>query len=227
MPCDVAALCVDALDPERLARFWSVVLGGAVVPDPEGGSFLDPADDPGFRLRFVPTTVPGSGRNRIHLDLTSTSQEDQDAIVARALAAGGRPFDVGQLPEERHMVLADPEGNEFCVIEPENRFLAGCGPIGALSGDGSQAAGYFWRDALGWPLVWGEGTETAVQSPAGGPKFTWGGDPVEPKRGRNRWRLDLRARGDRRAELDRLLALGARADGSDLLDPSGNEFRLL
>jgi glyoxalase superfamily protein len=58
--------------------------------------------------------------------------------VARALELGARHLDVGRLPEEGHVVLADPEGNEFCVIEPGNGFLAGCGFIGALACDGSQ-----------------------------------------------------------------------------------------
>ena len=61
------------------------------------------------------------------------------------------------------MVLADPEGNEFCVIEPGNNFLADCGFIGALAGDGSQEVGYFWSEALGWPLVWDQDQETAIR----------------------------------------------------------------
>ena len=61
------------------------------------------------------------------------------------------------------MVLADPEGNEFCVIEPGNNFLADTGFIGALSSDGTQEVGYFWSEALGWPLVWDQDEETAIQ----------------------------------------------------------------
>ena len=68
----------------------------------------------------------------MHFDLTSTSLEDQQQTVARALELGGRHIDIGQRPEEDHVVLADPEGNEFCVIEPGNNFLADCGFIGAL-----------------------------------------------------------------------------------------------
>ncbi len=74
-------------------------------------------------------------------------------------------------------MLADPEGNEFCVIEPGNNFLADCGFIGALACDGSQEVGYFWSEALGWPLVWDQDQETAIRSPHGGPKITWGGPP--------------------------------------------------
>ena len=76
-------------------------------------------------------------------------------------------------------MLADPEGNEFCVIEPANDFLADCGFVGALACDGSQDVGYFWSEALGWPLVWDQDQETAIRSPHGGPKITWGGPPSD------------------------------------------------
>ena len=63
----------------------------------------------------------------MHFDLTSTSLEDQQQTVARSLGLGARHIDIGQRPEDGHVVLADPEGNEFCVIEPGNNFLADCG----------------------------------------------------------------------------------------------------
>jgi hypothetical protein len=69
--------------------------------------------------------------------------------VARCLSLRARHIDVGQRPEEGHVVLADPEGNEFCVIEPDNKFLAGCGIVGEVSCGGSQRTGYFWSEALG------------------------------------------------------------------------------
>ena len=115
----------------------------------------------------------------MHFDLTSTSLEDQQQTVARSLGLGARHIDVGQRPEEGHVVLADPEGNEFCVIEPGNSFLADCGFFGALACDGSQEVGYFWSEALGWPLVWDQDQETAIRSPHGGPKITWGGPPAD------------------------------------------------
>jgi hypothetical protein len=134
---------------------------------------------------------------------------------------------VGQKGDEGHVVLADPEGNEFCVIEPGNNFLADCGLIGALSCDGSQREGYFWSEALGWPLVWDENEETAIRSPHGGPKITWGGPPNDPRPPQDRVHLELTA-DDRAAETDRLIGLGARrVDGEKLADPDGNEFRLL
>jgi len=109
-------------------------------------------------------------------------------------------------------VLADPEGNEFCIIEPGNNFLADCRFIGALAYDGSQEVRYFWSETLGWPLVWDQDQETAIRSPRGGPKITWGGPPLMPKTGKNRLHFDLAPpiHGDRQAEVDRLLSLGAR-----------------
>src|SRR5690606_41550914 len=80
--------------------------------------------------------------------------------------------------------------------------------------DGSRAVGYFGSEALGWPLVWDQNEETAIRSPHGGPKITWGGPPVAPKTGKNRLHFDLApsAGGDQRAEIDRLLSLCAERD---------------
>ncbi len=122
------------------------------------------------------------------------------------------------------------------LIEPGNSFLADCG-IGALTCDGSQEVGYFWSEALGWPLVWDQDQETAVRSPHGGPKITWGGPPLMPKVGKNRLHFDLspRVRGEGRAEVERLVSLGARrvdigqgdAEWEVLADPDDNEFCVL
>jgi predicted enzyme related to lactoylglutathione lyase len=237
MGSEVEALCWDANDPVRLAQFWAGVLGWEVADQPLDGIELLPNDDTGFRLRFRSTEEPKTGRNQVHFDLTSESLEAQQATVARALALGGQHLDVGQLPEELHVVLQDPEGNEFCVIEPGNNFLADCGLIGALSSDGLQDVGYFWSAALGWPLVWDQDEETAIRSPHGGPKVSWGGPPVAPKTGKNRLHFDLvpAGGGDQQSEVDRLVSLGAkRIDIGQgevgwvvMADPGGNEFCLL
>ena len=235
MTSRLLALCFDAIDPPAQARFWSGVLGWALAGDPQEGVTLLPVDDTGFRIRFVPSGEPKSGPNQMHFDLTSSSLEDQQATVDRALALGGRHIDVGQLPEEGHVVLADPEGNEFCVIEPANGFLADCGFIGALAGDGSRECGYFWSQALGWPLVWDQDEETAIRSPHGGPKLTWGGPPLEPKHGTTyRPHFDL-APDDQVSEVERLMSLGAkRVDIGQgevpwvvMADPDGHEFCVL
>ena len=234
MTSQLIALCFDASDPIRLARFWAGVLGWEIADDPYGGTALLPSDDTGFRMRFVATQEPKAGKNQMHFDLTSTSLDDQQETVARSLGLGARHIDIGQRPDEGHVVLADPEGNEFCVIEPGNNFLADCGFIGALACDGSQDVGYFWSEALGWPLVWDQDQETAIRSPRGGPKITWGGPPLAPKTGKNRLHFDIAppVAADHQAEVDRLVALGAnRIDIGQrvvswvvMADPDGNEF---
>src|SRR6266567_7976314 len=149
MASHLLALCFDANDPPRLARFWAGVLGWEIADDDtQHGIALLPSDDTGFRIRFLPTQEQKAGQNQMHFDLTSTSPEDQQQTVATSLGLGARHIDIGQRPEEGHVVLADPEGNEFCVIEPDNNFLADCGFIGALACDGSQDVGYFWSEAL-------------------------------------------------------------------------------
>ena len=238
MTSQLLALCIDAGDPKGLARFWAGLLGWEKgwqrEDDRHGGIVLLPSDDNGFRIRFLPTQEQKTGQNPMHFDLTSTSLEDQRQTVAKALELGARHIDIGQRPEEGHVVLADPEGNEFCVIGPGNRFLAGTGFIGALACDGSQAVGYFWSEALGWPLVWDQDQETAIQSPHGGTKISWGGPPLLPKTGKNRLHYDLAPpiHGDQQAEVERLISLGAttvdvgqgEAGPVVMADPDGNEF---
>ena len=233
MASHLVALCFDANDPAGLAGFWAGVLGWERADDPDSVALL-PYDDTGFSIRFLLTQEQKSGPNQMHFDLTSTSLDDQQQTVERALGLGARHIDVGQLPEEGHIVLADPEGNEFCVVGPGNSFLADCGFIGALSCDGTKAVGHFWSEALGWPLVWDQDEETAIRSPSGGPKVAWGGPPVAPKTGKNRLHFDIAPpdQGDRQAEVDRLVSLGATrlGIGQDdvsrvvMADPDGNEF---
>ncbi len=225
------AISFDAHEPERLADFWSGVLGLERADDAYDGVTLLSGNDAGYRVGFRRSQAQKLDQNRAHFDLTSTSPEDQQATVARVLEHGGQHTDIGQGPDAPNVVLSDPEGNEFCVIEPGNNFLAGCGFIGALAGDGSQAVGYFWSEALGWPLVWDENEETAIQSPDGGTKITWGGPPLMPDAGKD-LHFDLVAEGDQEAESERLVSLGAKrldvVDGVMLLaDPDGNVFRLL
>src|SRR5664280_512627 len=98
----------------------------------------------------------------------------------------------------------------------------------------SQAVGYFWSEALGWPLVWDQDQETAIRSPHGGPKLTWGGPPLRARNGPSRLHLDLALAvpSDLQAEVARLISLGATLleTGSsqlgwvDMADPDGNQY---
>jgi catechol 2,3-dioxygenase-like lactoylglutathione lyase family enzyme len=238
MTSHLFAICFYANDARRLARFWAgVLLGWEIVDATQDGIALLPSDDTGFRIRFLPTQRPKTGPNQMHFHLTSASLKDQQQTVARSLGLGARHLDVGQRPEEEHVVLADPEGNEFCVIEPGNNFLADCGFLGELACDGSQDVGYFWSKALGWPLVWDQDQETAIRSPHGGPILAWGGPPLSPKTGKNRMHFDITppVDGDQQAEVDRLVSLGATrldidqgdVDWVVMADPDGHEFCVL
>ena len=105
-------LIVDSTDPEALGRWWATALEWVVVND-------DPED---FEIRPAPDRLPGllfarvperkSLKNRLHLDFRP---DDRDAVVARLLDLGATHADVGQ-GDESWVVLADPEGNEFCVL---------------------------------------------------------------------------------------------------------------
>ncbi|NIK55613.1 VOC family protein [Kribbella shirazensis] len=233
MSITLHALSVDAKDPAGLARFWAGLLGW----ERADGNELLPDEKTPFRLRFLPSDVEKDRANQIHFHLTSETPEHQQETVARALELGGRHLDIGQRPEEGHIVLADPEGNEFCVIEAGNKFLADTAFFGEVASDGTREVGYFWSKALDWPLVWDQNEETAIQAPTGGPKVAWGGGPVAPKAPKNRIHLDLvvPAGDDVDAEVERLIALGATrlesgqegAAAIPMADLDGNEFCIL
>ncbi|WP_377640357.1 VOC family protein [Oryzobacter terrae] len=237
MISDLRLLTVDAHDPLALATFWGGVLEREIVPADSGGWSLVPNRENEFRIHFQPSEEPKRGPNQMHFDLTSATDAAQAGTVERVLALGGAHLDVGQGPDADHVVMADPEGNELCVLPAGNDFTAGCGPIGCLSSDGSPDVGHFWSDALRWPLVWDQDEETAIQSPRGGSKISWGGPPYNDRLGKNRLHLDLVPQDgtDLETEVERPAALGAtRADIGQgdvpwvvMADPDGNEFCVL
>jgi catechol 2,3-dioxygenase-like lactoylglutathione lyase family enzyme len=108
------SVAVDAIDPELLARFWSAALGLRVDTDDDGDLALRAEDGSGPYLLLLRVPDPKRTKNRLHLDLIP---DDQDAEVERLLALGATRADVGQ-GEQSWIVLADPEGNEFCVLRP-------------------------------------------------------------------------------------------------------------
>ena len=237
MTSRLVALCFDANDPLRLARFWADALHWEIDDETHDEIGLVPMDDTRFRIEFQAVPEQKAGKNRIHLDLTSTSIDDQKETVERLVELGARHIDIGQGPDDGHVVLADPEGNEFCVIEPDNSFLADCGRFGSITCDGTREVGYFWSEALGWPLVWDQDQEAAIRAPDGtGPFITWG-PPLPPKITKNRLHLDIAPPGhvDQRAEVDRLVSLGAtridigqgEVDWVVMADPDDNEFCVL
>ena len=232
MALRLEAVTFEVADADAVAAFWAGLLDRQILAEP--GGVLLPGDKLQVGLRFVTSDSKQVGPRRLHLHLTSSSREHQQRTVETALRLGGRHIDVGQGPDDPHVVLADPGGNELCVIEPGNNYLAGTGYLGEVTCDGTRDVGLFWRDALGWPLVWDENEQTAVQSPLGGTKISWdswGGPLVERKTGRYRQRFDLVTAG-LTSEAERLVSLGATRlsalpDGVELADPDGNEFGLI
>jgi hypothetical protein len=105
-------IIVDAADPRALGRWWAEALGWEVVTDVPEEFEIRPEKDRLPGLLFVPVPEAKTVKNRLHLDFRP---DDQQAEVARLLALGARHADVGQ-GEEPWVVLADPEGNEFCVL---------------------------------------------------------------------------------------------------------------
>lgn len=229
-------ICIDANDPERVAEFWAAVLGREIESRGDEIRLL-PREDDDLRIRFLPTDAPKTLENPHHLHLTSALPEDQQRTVDRLIRLGATHLDVGQLPDEDHIVLGDPEGNELCVIPAGNSWLAGTGFLGEVAADGSRETGLFWSAALGWPLVWDQDGETAIATPSGSAKVAWGGPPLVSRGPQDRFRFDLIAPEDTdpAAEIHRLEGLGAtlvaeiERDGTwaRMTDPDAYEFEVL
>lgn len=103
---------VDAADPVELGRWWAAALSWAVTIDSEDEFEIRPAPDRPPGVIFAPVAEPKTIKNRLHLDFRP---DKQGAEVDRLLALGARRADIGQ-GEQPWVVLADPEGNEFCVL---------------------------------------------------------------------------------------------------------------
>src|SRR3954447_16244431 len=120
MACRFSELVVDSRDPEALAAFWAAVLDYRVLGREEDGSVeIGPAagfGGPAPTLVFGRVDDPTPGKRRLHIDVNATDR-DQDAELERLLQLGATRADVGQTGEEGWHVLADPEGNEFCLLK--------------------------------------------------------------------------------------------------------------
>ena len=112
MALDWEQVTVDSAEPRPLARWWAEVLGWVTTLDEDDEQEIRPAPETTPGIMFV--RVPGekAGKNRLHLDLRP---DDHDAELARVLALGARRTDIAQ-GDVPWAVLADPEGNEFCIL---------------------------------------------------------------------------------------------------------------
>ena len=250
MPTRLVNLVVDAADPPALARFWSAALAWPITfEDPDEVVIEPPEDDPAqagqLPLVFVPVSEPKTTKNRIHLDLSSRSVDHQAALVARLEGLGGRQIDIGQR-DVSWVVMADPEGNELCVVshrgsvgkDPASAF-AGIGPVAAVVFDCAdpEAIATFWAAATRWPVLGQDDQGVWLRDVTSGGPYLDLHRVTEPKTSKLRVHIDVAplADDDHTAEIERLRALGAReidirqGDVSwvVLVDPEGNELCVL
>jgi len=122
MPVRLHHIVVDAHDLPRLARFWTQALGWKVLSAREREIVIGTDENAPIGMCFMPVADEKLVKNRVHLDLT-TSAEDRDREIERLLALGAHRVDIGQTGAESWTVLADPEGNEFCVIRPKETLI--------------------------------------------------------------------------------------------------------
>jgi predicted enzyme related to lactoylglutathione lyase len=122
MPVRLHHIVIDAHDLPRLARFWTQALDWKVLSEREREIVIGADENAPVGICLMPVTDPKTVKNRVHLDLTS-SAADRDQEIGRLLALGARRVDIGQTGAESWTVLADPEGNEFCVIRPKETLI--------------------------------------------------------------------------------------------------------
>ncbi|PSL01797.1 hypothetical protein CLV30_11236 [Haloactinopolyspora alba] len=224
----------DARDPHRLGTFWASALGAEPFTDePEGFEARMMLTDEAFLdLCFQRVAEPSRSPARLHLDLRGGARQQE--VVGRLLSLGAEHADIGQ-GEVPWVVLADPEGNAFCVMEERAAYQA-TGPVAALpldSADPDRDAA-FWAAITGWvPWAGVDGVATLRHPSGAGPLLEFCPEP-EPKSGKNRVHLDVRRSADEGDVTERLVEMGASTlSGYEGLpwrvfaDPSGNEFCVL
>ena len=113
---------MDAHDLPRLARFWAQALGWRILSEREREVVIGPDETAPVGVCFMPETETKTIKNRVHLALTSEA-DDRDTEIERLLQLGAGRVDIGQTGDESWIVLADPEGNEFCVVRPKTTLI--------------------------------------------------------------------------------------------------------
>jgi hypothetical protein len=236
---------IKALDASAVGRFWAEALGWSAYRGSSGvTTYVGPTgglvwpDPVAVCIDVIPVPEPRTTtKNRVHLDLATTTAADQAALVTRLRALGATPADVGQ-GDVPWTVLADPEGNEFCVLEPREIYRD-TGPIAAVVVDCTdpRAMARFWGEAIDWTRHEVTDDYAALRSAEGsGPYLEFlripGGKTVP-----DRVHLDLLPYpgDDKAAEVGRLRALGATdldvgqgdVEWTCLADPEGHEFCVL
>ncbi|MFI8849877.1 VOC family protein [Streptomyces sp. 891-h] len=234
---------VKALDASAVGRFWAEALGWSAY-SPGVTTYVGPAGGlvwphpVAVGIDVVPVPEPKTPtKNRVHLDLATTSADHQEELVARLKELGATAVDVGQ-GEVPWQVLADPEGNEFCVLEPRESYRD-TGPIAAVVVDcvDPRAMARFWGEAMDWTLHEVTDDLAVMRSAKGvGPCLEFL-RTADVKTVPDRVHLDLLPYpgDDKAAEVARLRSLGATdldlgqgdVPWTCLCDPEGHEFCVL
>ena len=242
MATRLVQIAIKAQDNSAVGRFWAEALGWKVTGDqpgetnvePEGVTYPDPI---AVCVDVLGVPEPKTVKNRVHIDLATNSAAHQAELIARLQDLGATPTDVGQ-GDVPWTVLADPEGNEFCVLEPREIYRD-TGPMAAVAVDCAdpRAMARFWGEAMDWTVHEVTDDHARLRSAKGvGPYLEFLRTP-DAKTGLNRIHLDLRPYpgDDQEAEVARLRALGATdidvgqgdVAWTVLADPEGNEFCVL
>jgi predicted enzyme related to lactoylglutathione lyase len=229
-------LAFDAVEPQRLGRFWEAAVGAATLTDTPDAfeTRLEVPGGPVLDLCFQRVAAPNDARPRLHLDLLGGAE--RDAVVDRLLDLGARHLDIGQ-GDVPWVVLADPEGHAFCVME-ERAAYRDTGPVAALPIHGSdpERDGGFWASLTGWQ-PYGGAAPVSLRHPSGRGLVLEFLPEAEPKSGKNRLHLDVRLEpGEDAAQV----IAGVQERGATRVDhewgdlpwtvftdPSGNEFCIL
>ncbi|MGW0905977.1 VOC family protein [Streptomyces sp. NPDC002853] len=242
MPLRLVNVNFKARDDSALGRFWGEALGwglssegpGVTNVEPEGVSWPDPS---AICVDVVTVPDPETVKYRVHMDLATTSEAHQAELVARLKELGATTADVGQ-GDVPWTVMADPEGNVFCVLEPRELYRD-TGPVAAIVVDCAdpRAMARFWDEAMDWTLHEVSDDHARLRSSKGvGPYLEFLRTSGE-KTMVSRAHLDVApyTGDDKAAEVARLRALGATdADVGQgdvpwtcLADPEGNDFCVL
>ncbi|MFG2888355.1 VOC family protein [Streptomyces sp. NPDC048248] len=235
---------MKALDDSALGRFWAEALDRSISSEGPGVTNVEPVGGPVwpdpavFYVDVVAVPEPKTNtKNRVHLDLATTSAAHQAELVARLRSLGATPADVGQ-GNVPWTVLADPEGNEFCVLEPREIYRD-TGPIAAVVVDCAdpRVMARFWGEAVDWTLHEVTDDQAVMRSAEGaGPYLEFLRTP-DVKTVPDRVHLDLLPYpgDDKAAEVARLRTLGATdldlgqgdVPWTCLADPEDHEFCVL
>ena len=116
-------IVIDAHDLPALARFWTQLLGWKVLSEREREIVIGTSETAPLGICFMPAAEGKVVKNRIHLDLNA-GQDDREVEIERVISLGARRVDVGQTGDESWTVLADPEGNEFCILRQKVTLIA-------------------------------------------------------------------------------------------------------